>query len=110
MVDDSALRRRQMREKVAELKNAAITKLEGLGYNVRGENASPDKAGNQAAARENKIESRTCDFKLVARICAQMSRTLAGQGYNPFGRVSLPVGNPAEMLAFCSRTARRSAE
>ena len=36
MVDDRALRRKEMREKLAELKNAALAELECRGYDVRG--------------------------------------------------------------------------
>ena len=42
MVDDRAIRRAKMREKFAELKRAAIADLERRGYDVRGENTSPD--------------------------------------------------------------------
>jgi hypothetical protein len=36
MVDDRAVRRNKIREKLAELKNAAIADLERRGYEVRG--------------------------------------------------------------------------
>jgi hypothetical protein len=36
MIDDRARRRVQMREKLAELKSAALAKLECRGYDVRG--------------------------------------------------------------------------
>jgi hypothetical protein len=36
MVDDRARRRAQMRDKLAELKSAALAKLERRGYDVRG--------------------------------------------------------------------------
>ena len=36
MVDDRSIRRAKMREKVAELKRAAIADLERRGYDVRG--------------------------------------------------------------------------
>jgi hypothetical protein len=36
MVDDRAHRRKQMRDKLAELKSAALAELECRGYDVRG--------------------------------------------------------------------------
>jgi xanthine/CO dehydrogenase XdhC/CoxF family maturation factor len=36
MVDDRARRRKQMRDKLAELKSAALAELECRGYDVRG--------------------------------------------------------------------------
>jgi hypothetical protein len=36
MVDDRAVRRNKMHEKLAELKSAAIAELERRGYDVRG--------------------------------------------------------------------------
>jgi hypothetical protein len=36
MADDWAMRRKQMREKLAELRNAALADLESRGYEVRG--------------------------------------------------------------------------
>ena len=36
MIDDRAVRRNKIREKLAELKNAAIADLERRGYEVRG--------------------------------------------------------------------------
>lgn len=36
MADDRVLQRKEMREKLAELKNAALAELECRGYDVRG--------------------------------------------------------------------------
>jgi len=36
MTDDRAVYRKQLRETLAELRNAALAKLEGRGYDVRG--------------------------------------------------------------------------
>ena len=36
MVDDRAIRRARFRERLAELKSAALKELEGRGYEVRG--------------------------------------------------------------------------
>lgn len=36
MIDDRIVKRKKMREELAELKNAAITELERRGYEVRG--------------------------------------------------------------------------
>ena len=40
MVDDRAVRRKKIREKLAELKSAAIADLERRGYEVRGKTPS----------------------------------------------------------------------
>ena len=40
MVDDRAVRRNKIREKLAELKSAAIADLERRGYEVRGKTPS----------------------------------------------------------------------
>lgn len=36
MIDDGAVRRKKLREELAELKNAALAELERHGYDVRG--------------------------------------------------------------------------
>jgi hypothetical protein len=36
MIDDRTARRKELREELAELKNAALTELECRGYDVRG--------------------------------------------------------------------------
>jgi hypothetical protein len=69
MVYDRAIRRSQMREKIAELKSAAIADLERRGYDVRGK--TPAQIRSVLKRRPSK---QTSDAK-----CVQQETPRSGQ-------------------------------
>jgi len=56
MADDRGMRRKQLREKLAELRNAALAELESRGYEVRGK--TPIEIRQMLKRRPSKQPSR----------------------------------------------------
>ena len=63
MLDDRARRRTEMRDKLAELKNAALAELERRGYDVRGKRQSKLDRYLDDAPRSGNQEAKVTAFK-----------------------------------------------
>jgi hypothetical protein len=67
MVDDRTARHNKMREEWAELKSAALAKLERHGYDVRGKTPAQIRQNTYAAPIEANIQRPRRPSKSVAR-------------------------------------------